>query len=206
MTGLGDPGGDDVAPIYTAVKGTWIPNWQGIRAPLPSGLNIPVWEKYIDTQSDEAELLDFVKYGFPLGYMGPISDSTTTPNHPSALRYPEHVEAFLQEEIGYGAVVGLFLAAAFTPWAHISPLMTREKRRIINNLTYPEDTSVNAYIFKNAALGETREHSLPTVTDFAGNLVTMGKGAFILFYLYCHLVYVTLPIMLLVAKKLFVII
>ena len=180
---LGTAGRDDLAPIYNAVKASRVPNCQGVRAPVPSGLNISAWCKYIDYDSDETELLDFVKYGFPLGYMGPISDSLDTQNHPSALQHPGHVDSFIDTEIDHGAIVGPFLATPFTPWAHISPIMTREKsdptkRRIITDLTYPEETSINAYIFKNAALGETREHSLPTVNDFAGDLLNMGTGAY----------------------------
>ena len=60
--------------------------------------------------------------------------------------------------------------------------MTREKhdptkRRIITDLTYPTETSINAYIFKNAALGDIREHSLPTVADFVQDLREVGIGA-----------------------------
>ena len=38
--------------------------------------------------------------------------------------------------------------------------------------------SVNAYIFKNAIIGQVREHSLPTVADFVEDLKKVGTGAF----------------------------
>ena len=45
-------------------------------------------------------------------------------------------------------------------------------------MTFPEDSSVNAYIFKNSIMGETRDHSLPTVADFVGDLKAAGRGAY----------------------------
>ena len=180
---LGDGSTAHMAPIYEAVRKTGVPNCMGARIPLPSGLNVAAWERYIDYSSDEAELLDMVRYGFPLGYLGPESRCADTPNHSSATNYPEHINDFIREELGHGAVMGPFFGSPFTPWAHTSPLMTREKhdprkRRVITDLTYPKETSVNAYIFKNMALGDVREHSLPTVTDFVDDLRASGRGSY----------------------------
>ena len=100
-----------LGPIYDAVRSSRVPNCMGVRAPLPSGLNISAWEKYIDLKSDEAELLDMVKYGFPMGYMGPISDSCTTPNHSSALNYPDHIHDFISEEVRTWGGRGPFLGS-----------------------------------------------------------------------------------------------
>ena len=173
----------DLITIYSAVKHTGLPNCMAARRPVPSSLNIAAWEHYADGSADERELLDFVKFGFPLGYMGPISDNRDTANHSTATAYPDHVNSFLQEEIDLGAVVGPFLAVPFTPWAHVSPMMSRpksdpQKRRIITDLTFPNENSINAYIFKNAALGGVRDHSLPTVSDFVGDLVGSGRGSY----------------------------
>ena len=72
----------------------------------------------------------------------------------------------------------------FVPWVHLSPLMSRpktkpHKRRVITDLTFPNDRSVNAYIMKNSALGEVREHTLPSVAGLASALRRTGTGAYL---------------------------
>ena len=169
--------------IYDVVKETGLPNCMEARIPLDSSLNISVWERYADGSSDEAQLVEFIKYGFPLGYMGPPSDTAYVPNHASARNFPAQVSEFVNAEREKGALMGPFLASPFRPWAHVSPLMSRpkaggDKRRIISDLTFPQEKSVNAYIQKNSALGEVRDHTLPTVADFVHDLKDVGVGAY----------------------------
>ena len=180
MQGLG---GNQAAKIYEAVRSSGLPNCMSARIPLPSGLIIPAWEKYIDFDTDEAQLFDYLRFGFPLGYMGPESDTRHTPNHSSAVDYPGDIEAFIRKEHGHGALLGPFLAHPFHPWAHTSPIMSRPKsdgvsRRVITDLTFPEESSVNAYIFKNSVLGQVRDHSLPTVAEFVEVIKDMGQGSY----------------------------
>lgn len=67
---------------------------------------------------------------------------------------------FVKEELSLGRIVGPMPDAQFREWCHISPQMSREKkgeedRRIIIDMTFPEQTSVNAYIFKKYYYGST---------------------------------------------------
>ena len=102
--------------------------------------------------------------------MGPVSDTKGVQNHASAIDYPEQVQAFLKKEAALGGVVGPFSTPPppFHPWCHTSPLMSRPKanpgdRRIITDMTFPYEDSVNAYIVKNGVFGIEMDHSLPTV-------------------------------------------
>ena len=113
-----------------------------------------------------------------MGYLGPTSGTMDIPNHDSAARFPQHINGFLSTEMDAGALVGLFMTPPFTQWAHVSPLMScqkgdMDKRRVITDLTFSPDRSVTAYIMKNSALGQVRDHSLPSVAD----LVTALKHA-----------------------------
>ena len=171
--------------IYDAVKQTGVPNCMGARIQLESDLNIQAWERYADMESDEAQLLEMIKFGFPLGYMGPPSNTLHVVNHSSAIEFADQVQSFIDKEVAEGALVGPFLAVPFSPWAHVSPLMSRPKsdgvkHRIISDLTFPPESSVNAYIQKNStsALGEVGEHTLPTVADFVEDLRDVGVGAY----------------------------
>ena len=161
-------------PIYEAVAGSGIPNCMGARIPIPSALKLDNWTKNLDGSRDEAEMFDMIKYGFPWGIWAQFR--TLNPFLTTAV--PSNTRNTYR-----GAIVGPFLAPPFSPWAHVSPLMSRPKgntdeQRIITDLTYPPDTSVNAYIFKNAALGGIREHSLPTVSDIVADLQDMGAGSY----------------------------
>ena len=176
-------GMEKYAAIYDVVRATGVPNCISARTPLPINLNIQAWQSYIDHDTDEAELLDYVTYGFPLGYMGPASHTTGTPNHNMAEQHPTHVDDFIQVEMDAGALLGPFASPPFTPWAHVSPIMTRPKadssqRRVITDLTFPREKSINAYIMKNSALGIVRDHSLPSISDLVGELRHMGQSAY----------------------------
>lgn len=140
------------------------------RRHLPTNLKIDVWERELRHEGGDLELLEFIKFGFPLGYAGPISNCKDQKNHKSAIDFPNQVKSFIDKEVLLGGVV-----------AHTSPLMSREKkdsdsRRIIVDMTFPPDVSVNGYIYKNTALGSTRDHSLPSVDDVVDHLHIMGPG------------------------------
>ena len=56
--------GVDLATMYETVKAT--------------GLHIGAWEYYLTQEYEDLELLQFTKYGFPQGYMGPPSNTKNT--------------------------------------------------------------------------------------------------------------------------------
>ena len=161
--------------IYDTVKYTGLPNCMSARIQIPSSLNIEAWKRYATESVDDRQLIDFVQFGFPIGYLGPESDTTHVENHTSAVQFPSHVDRFVREEIAEGAFIGPLGASPFYEWSHTSPIMTRpkadpSKRRVITDLTFPHDSSINSYIMKNSALGHIRAHSLPTITDLVAIL------------------------------------
>lgn len=169
--------------IYTQVKETGLPNFLEARIPLPTHLNIEQWEAILTDSIDDQQLLDFLLFGFPAGYLGPPSDSTDTPNHPSATEFPVQISEFVCKEQEYGTLIGPHPKPPFVEWTHVSPVMSRPKklvidRRVISDMTYPKHKSVNAYIMKNSVLGEERCHSLPKVHELVQELVRVGSGAY----------------------------
>lgn len=173
----------DLAEIYNKVRLSGIPNALGVQHILPSKLNIEQWESVFGQDDKYKELLGFVKYGFPMGYSGPTSDYDTGYNHSSANDYPLQINKFIEKERALGGIIGPMQDKPFHPWLHSAPLMSRpkrdsEERRVISDLTYPEERSVNAYIMKNSVWGEQRTHSLPTVNDFVSRLKESGKNSY----------------------------
>ena len=133
---------------------------------------------------DRENVLDFVRYGFPTGYAGPTSDTVNVPNHPSAVDFPTYIQEFIDKELSLKGLIGPYDQPPFQPWCHVSPLMSRkkgdtDKHRVITDMTYPTESSVNAYIVKNGVYGFKCEHNLPTVDSLAGDLREMGRGTFL---------------------------
>ena len=170
----------DLSDVYDKVRRTGLPNLSGARIPIPTRLNIPAWEKYL--APTDTQLLDMLKFGFPMGYIGPSSPTLYTDNHPSALQYQSQVSDFIQKELDLGGIIGPFVHPPFRQWCHVSPLMSRPKndphqRRIITDLTYPNDSSINAYIRKHTVMGVANTHCLPSVDHVVRRLQQVGPGA-----------------------------
>ena len=80
-------------------------NYQSSRIPVPSGLNIDNWRRYL-VDYDLSILCEYLQYGFPLNVdydnFHPITRVT---NHASALRNPEAVDQYFADEVSYKASV-----------------------------------------------------------------------------------------------------
>ena len=92
---------------------------------VKSQLNPDVWEQCLEGYWD-SQLCHLIRYGFPLDFNRTSKLGKNTKNHRSAVMFPQDVEAYRQEEIGFGAIVGPFSDPSFQKH-HISPFMTREK-------------------------------------------------------------------------------
>lgn len=92
----------ELANIYSKVKASGLPNGLGARMQVPSKLNTSEWEKVFNQNPKYDEMLDFIKYGFPMGYLGPISHYDKSYNHTSADNFPRQIEDFISKEIDLG--------------------------------------------------------------------------------------------------------
>ena len=171
---------DKVARIYDVVISGRTNNAAGARCVVPTGLNITAWELNSTGHPDDRDVLDGIRYGFPLQYRGgPLYQTgNECTNHRSAINYPEHIREYIDKELSLGTLVGPFEHPPFTPWCHVSPLMTRPKsdshsRRVIVDLSYP-DGGINQYILKNCVDGIPVTHKLPTIQHALFEIQTMG--------------------------------
>lgn len=171
------------AKTYDAVKQLNVPNFAGARIPVASGLNVPNWALVLKDYHDN-EICHFLQFGWPLGYYSNNIPQSVEKNHPSALAYSDHIDAFIETELGFQAMEGPFGDVPFSPWFRISPLMTRpkkgsSKRRVIVDLSYPDGLAVNTGINIQDYLGRDISYSLPTVADLVSKLKMEGKGAYV---------------------------
>ena len=163
------------ALIYDKVRSQGVPNYKGAKVPLPSPLKHEAWVRESTGHEQDHELMQGIKYGFPIQYTGgPLYGAQTKQNHPSAQAYKGHIDQYFEKECALRAIDGPFKDYPFTPWCIVSPLMTRPKseegkRRVIVDLSFPNG-GVNAYIQHHMFNGEQARHSLPTITDLTNLL------------------------------------
>ena len=93
------------------------------------------------------QLVDFLDFGFPTGFLGTDIPTLHVPNHSSALCQPAAVSDYIQTEAGFQALAGPFHSPPFD-WCRVNPMMTRPKRdshklRVVLDLSFPDMMSVN---------------------------------------------------------------
>ena len=171
------------AKMYSAARKSCLPNRLDTKLPIPSGLNIKNWAMDLAHYHDKS-LVQYLNYGWPVGYTAPHPPTNSSANHKSALAFPKQVQQFISKELSLGALLGPFTEPPFTPWTQTSPLMTAPKkdsteRRIILDLSFSEDnTSVNDGVTKNVLDGELRPYTLPSVEDLVTKALLLGPTPF----------------------------
>ena len=135
------------------IKATGIPNFLGLCIPVKTNFNVRNWRKHLVDYFDK-QLPDLIVTGFPLDFDRSRDLQSTLVNHASA----DHVDRYMNEEVGFQAMVFLGPLNNKPFDSHISPFMTREKsdsdsRRTIMDLSFPKGLSVNDGVLKDTYLG-----------------------------------------------------
>ena len=91
---------------------------------------------------------------------------------------------YLDTEIQYKAISGHYDSPPFGPSSHFSPFMSRPKndsefRRIIIDLSWPLQGSINYFTENNCYLDTIFKLQYPTVDSVTEYLRKLGKGAYI---------------------------
>ena len=154
--------------IHDIVKKSGKPNFLKARIPIQSQLKVEAWEEALGNYWDR-QLLELIKFGFPLDFNRVCDLGQYTGNHSSAIDCPKDIEAYIQEELHYGGLLGPFKDNPITG-GHCSPFMTRSKpnsdrRRVIVDLSWHQGASVNAGIDKFSYLDSAFALTFPTVDD-----------------------------------------
>ena len=169
----------DPLVLHKKVKDSGDYNFMKSQITVKSQLNPEVWESLLTDYWDN-QLCSLIRFGFPLDFQWDNPLKSHFDNHTSAKIYPQDVEAYLSEEIDYGAILGPFKEAPLQN-LHVSPFMTREKpnaphRRVIIDLSFPKGLSVNAGISRDRYLGTPFLLKLPTIDTITNQIKALGKG------------------------------
>ena len=145
--------------LHERVFASGLPNNKGLRIPLPSKLNIAEWQSSLQDYHDNV-IVDYLEFSWPVGYdyekYGfPVSQLH---NHSGAINYPNELDIYLEAELARHSIAGPFLSPPFSGRIAISPLNSVPKkdsteRRIILDLSWPLNTSVNTGIDKSLHVG-----------------------------------------------------
>ena len=159
--------------IIQHVYNTGVPNFQKARIPVCTKWNIPLLEGLLSEYHD-AQILDFLVYGWPIDRNPDIPLEMGGRNHAGATNFPEHIDAYIHKETSLKAQIGPFDSIPFQShtMVAISPLSTREKRdttqrRIIMDCSWPIGSSLNDGLNKNKYLGLDICLKYPTVDTLA---------------------------------------
>ena len=169
----------DTCKQHEIVRSSGSPNFLDVQLLVNTNLNLDKWEKYLNGYWDE-QLLFLLKGGFPLDIQENHNMVSTSKNHTSALLYKNDVDRFLAEEKQHNAIKGPYKRPPFSD-LHISPLLTREKansskRRVIMDLSFPKNASVNAHVATETYLGTKFILTLPTVDNIVEKVIKLGRG------------------------------
>ena len=170
----------DYCSANKAIRNSNCPNARGVRIPIPTSLNIGYLERNLVDYFDK-EVIEFMKYGWPLSVDSYNVDSVVFSNHRSALDYSGQIDKWLKKAFNKSSVIGPLEVNPFDHPCIVSPLASvpkseGEDRRIILNCSCPKGKSVNDLIKKQSYLGEPFYLTYPGVDDLVQLIKSKGRG------------------------------
>ena len=170
----------DSIELHHTVKASKNFNFLEARCPVNSQLKSKNWESMLQGYWD-TQVVQLIRYGFPLSFNNATKLGKFKTNHSTAVDFKEHVHNYLQEEVGFKAMLGPFDEPPI-PDLHISPLLTRDKpgsdnRQVIVDLSFPQGESVNAGVVGEAYLGSQFCLTLPSIDYITNKVCLLGKGS-----------------------------
>ena len=153
-TGLPTQNSSAVDPLvlHRIVRESCLPNCMGIQVPGRTNPNVVNFRHFLVDYWDD-QLVDLLKFGFPLDFDGYSSLISIEGNHKSAIEYEE--QALLARGIRSWGYYKPFQNKPIV--LHISPFMTRDKPdsqccHTIIYLSWPCDASFNVGVQKDIYL------------------------------------------------------
>ena len=156
------------------------PNYLGARIPLVhTRLNIQKWREHL-VGYDQADIVQFLEYGFPLGLSTDAVLSSSLQNHGSSYQFYDFIDEFISTGLSRCELSGPFSIPPF-PSVHVSPLMTAPKkpdsRRAVFDATFG-DFSLNKNTIQDSYCDSPCLYNYPTVDDFKNIVLKSGRGCF----------------------------
>ena len=166
--------------LYEQVVQHKLPNYLGARTPVTDNFDQQVWDDLLQGHADR-QVTQFMLFGWPTSFMGSTIPTLDLDNHTSSLVHPQAVHKFITKEVALGGLIGPFSQPLFS-WTCRNPLMARPKKestdmRIILDLSYPDQCSVNSQIPRVLYEGAPYKLRLPMPLDLSELITVQGRGA-----------------------------
>ena len=148
--------------------------------PISTPLKIEVWEKCLCNHPDKdfvTYILKSIKQGFRIGVDSKYNLISATKNMHSTALNPQVINEYIKQESEAGNIIGPF-PKELAPNVHINRFGVIPKKhqpgkwRLITDLSYPEDASVN-----DAIKSELCSLSYITVDEVAACAISMGRNS-----------------------------
>ncbi len=177
------PSTAEIMGLHKEVVLSGVPNFKGCRKPVYSKIDTEFLEVNA-ADYDDAEVVEFLRYGWPVGVTSECPVNPKCKNHNGALEFPDQIDRYLEKEIAHGAVLGPFPVNPLYGDIHISPMNSvpkkdSEDRRVILDLSYPRGRSVNDAIPKDSYLGDPFFLHYPSVDSLVEDVKSIGQGCLI---------------------------
>ena len=162
------------ANILTNKSG--LSNYMGCKIPLPSKFNFEFLEFWLQDYNDK-QVIQFLKYGFPLGHNGLTGSQEKTKNHTGARNFPQQIAKLLEKEVKLKVAIGPFNKpvlknTCFSPLNSV-PKKDSQERCLILDLSMPRGNSINDEIEKDWYLGEYDKMTLPSIDDLVERIMKL---------------------------------
>ena len=157
-----------------------LPNAFSLCLPVPTNLHISFWRSALTSYHD-SEIVDFLEFGWPINYSSLQLPHPASHNHLSACKYASSVKAFISKKVALHATASPFQSNPFACQLMTSPLLTVPKkgsdsRRVVMDLSFPPNHSVNDGIPSHSYLGEPFHLRLPGVDSLDTFIHRFGQG------------------------------
>ena len=155
------------------------PNHVGARVSLShSKLKLDRWRYHL-IGYENAELSQYLEFGFPIGMSDSSKVESQVRNHGSAYMWFNWVDRFIATEIKECGMTGPFTLA---PWWEtvVSPLMTAHKKPLDRRTVYDAsfgESSVNNATPGDTYMGQPIHFTYPKVEDYRLMILKAGRGA-----------------------------
>lgn len=155
-------------------------NFEGARIAIPTSYNTDFICENLVGHSD-ANLADFLRFGWPLGVCSRPAKGHKVRNHNSALQFAGQVTCWVDANVGNNSILGPFDINPFEVEAFFSPLGTvpkhdSDERRVIMDLSFPKGNAVNDLIPRCEYLGSPFFLKYPRVDDLVEIIKRKGVG------------------------------
>lgn len=172
--------------IHKLVRESGKFNYEGCRITVNDKIDVSFMRQMLRDYNDIA-VCDFLQFGFPIGFIGDeqnlhgLDQIWKHRNHRGATDFSDEINSYLEKESKNDSILGPFKSNPFVGNLIISPLNSVPKkdtseRRVILDLSFPRNCSINDFIYKNEYLGQKTEIFFPKVDDFIELIKKKGRG------------------------------